>query len=192
MNEYAYIRVSSKDQQDGRQITAMQSRGIPQERIFSEKQSGKDIKRPQLQSLMDTVQNGDVVVVESISRFARNTRDLLGLVEKLTQKGVEFISLKEHIDTTTPTGRFTLTVFAAIAELERECTLQRQAEGIAAAKARGVHLGRPVKKPPDNFDILVKQWERCKLPVKEFMARTGLKESTLYRRLRERKAKKIK
>ena len=121
--EYAYVRVSAKDQQDSRQLIAMDSRGIPIERIFSEKISGKDTKRPRLHALMDTVQKGDVVVVESISRFARNTRDLLGLVEKLTIKGVEFISLKEHIDTTTPTGRFTLTVFAAIAELERECTL---------------------------------------------------------------------
>ena len=183
--EYAYVRVSTKDQQDSRQLIAMESRGIPTERIFSEKISGKDIKRPQLQSLMDTVQKGDVVVVESISRFARNTRDLLGLVEKLTAKGVEFISLKEHIDTTTPTGRFTLTVFAAIAELERECTLQRQAEGIAAAKARGVHLGRPPKSPPENFVEIVKQWERGKINFEETLKQTGLKKSTFYNRLRE-------
>ena len=183
--EYAYVRVSTKDQQDSRQLIAMESRGIPTERIFSEKISGKDTKRPQLLSLMETVQKGDVVVVESISRFARNTRDLLGLVEKLTAKGVEFISLKEHIDTTTPTGRFTLTVFAAIAELERECTLQRQAEGIAAAKARGVHLGRPPKKPPENFAEIVKQWERGKITFEETLKQTGLKKSTFYNRLRE-------
>jgi len=119
IKEYAYVRVSSKDQQESRQVIAMEGRGIPSERIFLEKLSGKDTKRPMLQLLMNTVQQGDIVVVESISRFARNTRDLLGLVEKLTQKGIEFISLKEHIDTTTPTGRFTLTVFAAVAELER-------------------------------------------------------------------------
>jgi len=117
INEYAYIRVSSKDQREGRQVIAMESRGIPSERIFLEKLSGKDTKRPVLQLLMNTVQKGDIVVVESISRFARNVRDLLGLVETLTNKGVEFISLKEHIDTTTPTGRFMLTVFAAVAEL---------------------------------------------------------------------------
>ena len=185
MKEYAYIRVSSKDQQDSRQFIAMESRGIPPERIFSEKQSGKDTKRPELQSLMNTVNKGDIIVVESISRFARNTRDLLGLVEKLTKKGVEFISLKEHIDTTTPTGRFTLTIFGAVAELEREYILQRQAEGIAAAKARGVHLGRPIKKPPENFGILVKEWERGKLPLAEVLKQTGFKEATFYRRLRE-------
>ncbi|MCL2841431.1 MAG: recombinase family protein [Defluviitaleaceae bacterium] len=183
--EYAYVRVSTKEQQDLRQFIAMESRGIPSERIFSEKQSGKDTKRPQLQSLMDTVQKGDTVVVESISRFARNTRDLLGLVEKLTAKGVEFVSLKEHIDTTTPTGRFTLTVFAAIAELERECTLIRQAEGIAAAKAQGKHMGRPLKKPPENFAIVVKDWERGKLPFDEVLKQTGLKRATFYNRLRE-------
>jgi len=185
MMEYAYVRVSSKDQQDGRQFIAMQERGIPPERIFSEKQSGKDTKRPELQSLMNTVQHGDVIIVESISRFARNTRDLLGLVEKLTQKGVHFVSLKEHIDTTTPTGRFTLTLFAAIAELERECTLLRQAEGIAAAKARGVHLGRPIKKPPANFAEIVKLWECGKISFDEALEQSGLKQGTFYNRLRE-------
>ena len=183
--EFAYVRVSTKEQQDTRQLIAMEHRGIPKERIFSEKVSGKDTKRPQLQSLMNTVQMGDIVVVESISRFARNTKDLLGLVEKLTVKGVEFVSLKEHIDTTTPTGRFTLTIFAAIAELERECTLLRQAEGIAAAKARGVHLGRPLKKPPENFAAVVKDWERGRIDFDEVLKLTGLKRATFYNRRRE-------
>jgi len=185
INEYAYIRVSSKDQQEGRQVIAMESRGIPPERMFLEKLSGKDTKRPMLQLLMNKVQKGDIVVVESISRFARNTRDLLGLVEKLTQRDVEFISLKEHIDTSTPTGRFTLTVFAAVAELEREHILQRQAEGIAAAKARGVHLGRPIKKPPENFAEVVKLWEHGKIGFDEVLRQTRLKQSTFYNRLRE-------
>ena len=183
--EYAYIRVSSKDQQEGRQVIAMESRGITSERIFMEKLSGKDTKRPILQLLMNTVQKGDIVVVESISRFARNTRDLLGLVDRLTQKDVEFISLKEHIDTTTPTERFTLIVFTAISELERECTLIRQAEGIASARARGVHLGSPIKTSPENFGILVKEWECGKLPFEEVLKQTGLKEPTFYRHLRE-------
>jgi len=185
IKEYAYIRVSSKDQQESRQVIAMENRGIPPEQIYLEKLSGKDIKRPILQSLMNTVQKGDTVVVESISRFARNTKDLLGLVEKLTNKGVEFISLKEHIDTTTPTGRFTLTIFAAVAELEREHILQRQAEGIAAAKSRGVHLGRPIKKPPENFASVVKEWECRKISFSEALERTGLKQATFYNRLRE-------
>jgi DNA invertase Pin-like site-specific DNA recombinase len=185
MREFAYCRVSAKDQQELRQIVAMESRGIPSERIFLEKLSGKDTKRPKLQLLMNTVQNGDTVVVESISRFARNTRDLLGLVEKLTKKGVEFISLKEHIDTTTPTGRFTLTIFAAVAELEREHILQRQAEGIAAAKSLGKHLGRPIKKPPENFAKVVELWEHGEINFDEVLAQTGLKQATFYNRLRE-------
>ena len=183
--EYAYVRVSTKEQQDLRQFIAMEGRGIPTERIFSEKVSGKDTKRPQLQTLMDTVQKGDTVIVESISRFARNTKDLLGLVERLTQKGVEFVSLKEHIDTNTPTGRFIITIFAAIAELERECTLLRQAEGIAAAKAKGKHLGRPIKEPPENFAKVAENFECGKITLKEALAHTGLKQSTFYNRLRE-------
>ena len=185
IKEYAYIRVSSKDQQEGRQVIAMENRGIPPERIFLEKLSGRDTKRPVLQLLMGKVQAGDMLVVESISRFARNTKDLLELVEKLSKKGAEFVSLKEHIDTTTPTGRFMLTVFAAVAELEREHILQRQAEGIAAAKSRGVHLGRPIKKPPDNFADVVKRWERGKITFKKALEETGLKQATFYNRLRE-------
>lgn len=168
-----------------RQVIAMGNRGIPLEQIFLEKLSGKDTKRPMLQRLMNTVQEGDVVVVESISRFARNVRDLLELVEKLTKKGVEFVSLKEHIDTTTPTGRFTLTIFAAVAELEREHILQRQAEGIAAAKARGVCFGRPIKKPPENFTAVMKDWESGNITFDEALAQTGLKQATFYNRLRE-------
>jgi DNA invertase Pin-like site-specific DNA recombinase len=185
VREFAYIRVSSKDQHENRQIIAMKSRGIRMEQIFLEKLSGKDTNRPVLQSLMNTVQNGDTVVVESISRFARNTRDLLELVATLTKKGVDFISLKEHIDTTTPAGRFTLTVFAAVAELEREHILQRQAEGIAAAKSQGKHLGRPIKKTPENFSKVVEEWERGKITFDEVKKLTGLKRATFYNRLRE-------
>ena len=92
--------------------------------------------------MMNYVRKGDTVIVESISRFARNTRDLLELVEQLTAKEVEFVSKKEAIDTTTPTGKFMLTVFAAVAELEREYILQRQREGIAIAKQQGKYRGR--------------------------------------------------
>ena len=115
---------------------------IPHENIFIDKQSGKNTARPGLQKLLATVQKGDKIIVESVSRFARNTKDLLDLIDKLSAKGVEFVSQKEHIDTTTPTGKFMLTVFGAVAELERGYILQRQAEGIKAARMRGVHLGR--------------------------------------------------
>ncbi|MCL2197831.1 MAG: recombinase family protein [Defluviitaleaceae bacterium] len=182
--------MSSKDQHEYRQLLAMREYGIPLERIFVEKLSGKDIKRPVLQSLMNKIQKGDTVVVESISFFARNTKDLLNLVEKLTKKGVEFISLKEHIDTTTPTGRFTLTIFAAVAELERKHILQRQAEGITAAKARGVCFGRPIKKPLENFAEVVRQWERGSISFDKTLEQTMFKQATFYNRLREMRSNK--
>ena len=105
-NTYGYIRVSSVDQNEDRQVIAMGELKIPPENIFMDKLSGKDTKRPQLKALMEKVKPGDTVIVESISRFARNTRDLLDLVEQLAVKGVEFIGLKENIDTSTPTGKF--------------------------------------------------------------------------------------
>ena len=184
MNDFAYIRVSSADQNENRQLDAMIALGIPPERIFIEKQSGKNTKRPQLQLLMRKIQKGDKVVVESISRFARNTRDLLDLVEWLATKGVEFVSQKENIDTTTPTGKFMLTVFGAVAELERGYILQRQAEGIASAKARGKHLGRPIKKVPSDFGALVKIWERKEIPLSKVLEQCGgISAATFYRRL---------
>jgi len=185
INIFAYVRVSDVSQKDFRQLDAMEARGIPPERIFSEKLSGKDENRPALKALMNMVQKGDTVVVESISRFARNTKDLLTLVDKLTSNGVEFISLKENIDTTTICGRFMLTVFAAFAELERGYILQRSKEGIAAAKARGVKFGRPTKMPPENFGEIVEQWEKGNIPYEEVLRRTGLKHTTFYCRLRE-------
>jgi len=187
-NTYFYARVSTLDQNLDRQLIAANGRGVPLANVFTEKLSGKDTKRPELQRLMTTVQSGDVVIVESISRFARNTRDLLDLVEKLNAKGVEFVSMKENIDTTTPTGKFMLTVFGAVAELERGYILQRQREGVAAAKARGVRFGRPIKSPPENFAELVRQIERGKLSTKDALAVSGLKEATFYRRLSEHRA----
>jgi DNA invertase Pin-like site-specific DNA recombinase len=182
---FGYCRVSGADQRLDRQLDEMNVLRIPFEQVFTDKQSGKNTARPGLQELLAKVKHGDTVVVESVSRFARNTRDLLDLIDKLTAKGVEFVSQKESIDTSTPTGKFMLTVFGAVAELERGYTLQRQAEGIAAAKARGVRFGRPIKMPPENFGVLVKQWERGRLPIAELLTQTGLKEATFYRRLRE-------
>ena len=124
--------------------------------------------------------------MESISRFARNTRDLLDLIDKLTAKGVEFVSLKENIDTTTPTGKFMLTVFGAVAELERGYILQRQAEGIAVAKAKGKHMGRPNKKMPKNFGALIRKWECKEISLQKVLEHCGgICEATFYKRLSE-------
>ena len=154
-----YIRVSTQEQNTIRQEVLMESLGV--EEIYIDRMSGKNINRPELQKMMDYVRHGDVVIVESISRFARNTRDLLELVERLTAKGVEFVSRKEAIDTTTPTGKFMLTVFGAVAELEREYILQRQREGIAIAKNLGKYTGCKPRVYPD-FDQVYRQWKKGK------------------------------
>ena len=113
-----YIRVSTQDQNTARQEVLMEVLGVDE--VYIDRTSGKNTDRPELKKMMSYVRRGDTVIVESISRFACNTRDLLDLVERLTTKGVEFVSKKEAIDTTTPTGKFMLTVFGAVAELERE------------------------------------------------------------------------
>ena len=135
-----YIRISTTDQNTARQEVLMKELGA--EQVFIDRMSGKNTDRPELKRMMSFVRGGDTVIVESISRFARNTKDLLELVEQLTKKRVEFVSKKEAIDTSTPTGKFMLTVFGAVAELEREYILQRQREGIAIAKQNGVYKGR--------------------------------------------------
>ena len=148
-----YIRISTADQNTARQELLMEQLGVDE--VYIDRMSGKNTNRPELQKMMEYVRRGDTVIVESISRFARNTRDLLELVEKLTAKGVEFVSKKEAIDTTTPTGKFMLTVFGAVAELEREYILLRQREGIAIAKANGVYKGRKPIRPPEFESVMV-------------------------------------
>ena len=154
------------------------------EKVFVDRISGKNTDRPELKEMMGFVRSGDTVIVESISRFARNTKDLLELVEQLTVKGVEFVSRKEAIDTTTPTGKFMLTVFGAVAELEREYTLQRQAEGIAIAKEQGVYKGRkPIVRP--EFVNVVSLWRQGDITAVEAMNRLDMKPSTFYRKVKE-------
>lgn len=138
-----YIRVSTEEQNTARQEVLMEQLGV--ENIYIDKLSGKSKERPQLKEMLGFVRTGDTVIVESISRFARNTRDLLELIDLLTEKGVEFVSRKESIDTTTPAGKFMLMVFAAAAELERGYILGCQREGIAIAKLQGKYIGRKVK-----------------------------------------------
>ena len=177
-----YIRISTVGQNIARQEVLMQELGV--EKVFIDRLSGKNTDRPQLKEMMAFVRQGDTVVVESISRFARNTKDLLELVEQLTAKGVEFVSKKEAIDTTTPTGKFMLTIFGAVAELEREYILQRQSEGIAIAKEQGVYKGRPPIMRPE-FEPIVKLWRSGKITATEAMKRLDMKSSTFYRKVKE-------
>lgn len=174
-----YIRVSTQEQNTIRQEVLMEQLGV--EELYLDRASGKNTQRPQLQQMLAYVRRGDTVIVESISRFARNTRDLLDLVEQLTEKGVEFVSQKEAIDTTTPTGKFMLTIFGAVAELEREYILQRQREGIAAAKMQGKYTGRnPIQVP--GMELVVKQWRAGEMTAVQAMRKLNLKPSTFYRK----------
>ena len=183
-----YIRISTTDQNTARQEVLMNELGV--EQVYIDRMSGKNTDRPELKKMMNYVREGDVVIVESISRFARNTKDLLELVEKLTAKQVEFISKKEAIDTTTPTGKFMLTVFGAVAELEREYILQRQKEGIAVAKQNGVYKGRkPIEHP--RFDEIVTLWQNGDITAVEAMKRLDIKPSTFYRKVKAYRNQKI-
>ena len=176
-----YIRVSTQEQNTIRQEVMMQEVGVDE--LYIDRASGKNTDRPELKKMMDYVRRGDTVIVESISRFARNTRDLLELVERLTDKGVEFISRKEAIDTTTPTGKFMLTVFGAVAELEREYILQRQREGIEIAKQQGRYKGRKPIEHPD-FDEIVSRWRKGEITAVEARKRLGMSKATFYRKVK--------
>lgn len=176
-----YIRVSTQEQNTLRQEVLMEQLGA--EQVYIDKVSGKNTNRPELHAMLDFVRKGDVVIVESISRFARNTKDLLELVEQLTSKGVEFVSQKEAIDTTTPTGKFMLTIFGAVAELEREYILQRQREGISLAKAQGKYRGRRPIQPPDWLEI-ISQWEHGEITAAAAQKRLSMSRSTFYRKVR--------
>lgn len=175
----AYIRVSTEGQNTARQEEAMKGLGV--ERCFIEKISGKNTDRPQLKAMMDFVREGDSLIVESYSRLARSTHDLLEIVDALSKKGVAFVSLKENIDTTTPQGKLMLTIFAGLAQFERECLLQRQAEGIAIAKANGVYKGRKPVDTPENWEEVVEEWKSGKISAVEAMKNTGLTKATFYR-----------
>ena len=176
-----YVRVSTEEQNTARQEIML--RELDVDELFIDKASGKNADRPELRRMMEYVRRGDTVIVESISRFARNTRDLLELIEKLSEKGVEFVSRKEAIDTTTPTGKFMLTVFGAVAELEREYILQRQREGIAIAKAQGKYTGRkPIER--SNFDAVEKLWRAGTISAAEAMRRLDMSRSTFYQKVR--------
>lgn len=175
----AYIRVSTEEQNTARQEEAMKAQGV--ERVYIEKISGKNTDRPQLKSMLDFVREGDTVIVESYSRLARSTADLLNIIGELDSKGVSFISLKENIDTTTPQGKLMMTIFAGISQFERECILQRQKEGIAIAKAEGKYKGRKPIDKPENWEEVYSSWKRKEITAVEAQNRLGITHATFYR-----------
>lgn len=186
MKTYFYIRVSSKDQNTIRQETKAKEYDIPAGNVFVEKVSGKNVAdRPELLKMMGVLKNGDKLIVDSISRFARNTKDLIDLVDQLNDKGVTFVSLKEAIDTTTPTGMFMLTIFGAVAQLERDYLKQRQAEGIAIAVGQGKYKGRTPIDYPKGWAAKYLLIRDKKITHIDAMRMLDLKKTSFYRLLRQ-------
>jgi DNA invertase Pin-like site-specific DNA recombinase len=180
-----YARVSTQEQNEARQEAAAKAAGC--EKIFLDKASGKNAERKALKEMLSFVRQGDVVIVSEISRLARNTTDLLSIVGQLTEKGVEFISLKESIDTNTPAGQFMLTVFGALATLERETIRARQAEGIAEAKKiPGKYKGRKPKDiDKDEFKKLCAEWRQGNRTAVSIQRKFNITAQTFYRWVKE-------
>lgn len=177
-----YVRCSSATQNPERQEVLMERLGV--DKVYIDMCSGKNMQRPQLQAMLDFMREGDTIIVESFSRLARSTKDLLEITDVMTEKGVEFISQKETIDTKTPAGRMLLTILASISQFERECIRERQQEGIELKKARGEYKGRvPIKIEDADFEEQYKAWRSKIITAKKAMSNLGLKPNTFYRRV---------
>jgi len=192
---YGYIRVSSTDQNEDRQLVAMNEQNIPRAQIFIDKQSGKDFERPAYKRLVKILRPGDLLYVLSIDRLGRNYEEIQNQWRVLTkEKGVDIAVIDMPLLDTrngkdlmgTFIADLVLQILSFVAQSERESIKKRQAEGIAAAKAKGIRFGRPMRNVPDNFGYLVRQWERKQLPLAEVLNQCGgMSEATFYRRLYE-------
>ena len=194
MKTYAYCRVSDTGQNENRQLDAMAKLEIPPAQTFIDKQSGKDFQRPAWQLLVRKLKEGDLLYVVSIDRLGRSYEDILYWWRVLTKdKGVDIVVLDMPLLDTrtyknllgTLIADLVLSLLSYTAHSERDAIRKRQAEGIASAKARGVHLGRPVNKPSDDFADVVQEWECGNILFPEVLKRTGLKRATFYNRLQE-------
>ena len=201
MATYGYARVSTAEQNEDRQLVAMGEQGICPECIFIDKQSGKDFERTSWKSLIEILKTGDLLYIKSIDRLGRNYEEIISQWRVLTkERGVDIVVIDMPLLDTrrgkdllgTLIADLVLTLLSYVAHNERDNIRQRQAEGISAAKMRGVHFGRPIKKPPENFGNLVRQWEHGKLTLPALLAQTGMKIATFYNRLREMRAGKQK
>jgi len=182
MAKVAYVRVSTVEQNEARQVEALEKYGI--EKWFCEKVSGKSADRPELKKLLEYVREGDVVYIHDFSRLARNTKDLLEIAEGLERRGITLISNKENIDTGTATGKLMLTMIGAIAEFERQNLLERQREGIAIAKLEGKYKGRKAIDIPD-FDIHYKRYMSRKVSKIKLAEELNVSRPTLDKLIRE-------
>lgn len=162
----------------------MQNLGV--DKLFIDKSTGTRADRQGLQDMLSFVRDGDCVIVESISRMARNTMDLLEILDKLNKKNVQFISQKENIDTKTPVGMFMLQVFGAVAELENTYRKLRTREGIDIAKEQGKFKGRQkIELNEKKFEKVYTDWKKGNITAKKAMELLGLKANTFYRRVKE-------
>jgi len=198
LKEYGYVRVSSQDQNEDRQMLEMKRLKIKSENIYFDKQSGKDFNRPQYMLLLNRMKEGDILYVKSIDRLGRNYEEILKQWQLLTkEKNVDVVVIDMPLLDTrrgkdlmgTFIADIVLQVLSFVAQNERENIRKRQEEGIKAAKIRGVEFGRPIKKPPDNFQQLVKQWETGKISADDVANQCGMSIATFYRRLREMRMK---
>ena len=180
----AYIRVSTIEQNEERQVRELEKHNI--EKWYIEKVSAKNTDRPKLQEMLEYVREGDKVYIKDFSRLARSTKDLLEIIEGLEGKGVSLISIDENLDTATPTGKMLVTMIGAINEFERANMLERQKEGIAIAVEKGKYKGRkPLKIKKDKFKDLYEEVEKGYITKTEMAEKLNISRSTLYRRLND-------
>lgn len=177
---FGYARVSTEAQNLDRQLDALKKYGV--DVIYNEKMTGTKRDRPELTKLLDRISEGDTVVIESLSRLGRSTKDLIALTELFEKKGVHLVSLKESIDTSTSTGKLLFTLMSAIAQFERDVIADRTKEGLRSARARGRKGGRP-KTNSEDIKKAVKLYKTQQYTIKEIEEMTGIKKSTLYRNL---------
>ncbi|MGL5582936.1 MAG: recombinase family protein [Cetobacterium sp.] len=179
-----YVRVSTIDQNESRQMKRMKEMGI--EKIYLEKSSAKDIEgRPELKNLLEFVREGDTIYVHDFSRLARSTKDLLNITEILAKKKVDLVSFKENIDTSTPTGKLMLTMIGAINEFERTNLLERQKEGIFIAKELGKYKGRKPIPFPENWETIYPSWKNREMTGVAAMKLLKLKRCTFYKLIKD-------
>ena len=185
MANIAYVRVSTVEQNEARQVEALKKHSI--DKWFTEKVSGKNMDRPQLKAMLDYVREGDTVYIHDFSRLARSTKDLLTIVEDLKSKGVHLVSNKENLNTSTPNGKLMLTMLAAINEFERENLLERQREGIAIAKEQGKFKGGQVKRIDDKtFYAAYDRYHRRELNKTQLAAELRISRPTLNKLLKDK------
>lgn len=178
---YGYARVSTVDQNLDRQKDALLKYGI--DHLFCEKISGAKKSRPELDKLLAVLENGDSIVIESLSRLGRSVKNLSELMELFNEKGIRLISLKESIDTTSATGRLLFTIISSLAAFERETLIERTNEGLASARARGKRGGRP-KTDETALKKAIALYQTGQYSLADIQSMTGVSKSTLYRALK--------